>query len=77
MEKNAKKAEPKLSREIFVDTLVQSCLLSVKKAQKYGLAKNMIVLSIKSSDVQDMISATEKLNKKTDCPLHLGLTEAG
>lgn len=77
MEKNSKKAEPKTPREVFIDTLVQSCLLSIKKAQKYGLAKNMIVLSIKSSDVQDMISATERLSKKTDCPLHLGLTEAG
>jgi len=56
---------------VFIDSLVQSCLLSIKKAQKYGLAKNMIVISIKSSDVQDVISATEKLSKKTDCPLHL------
>jgi len=77
IQKNTQKSEPKSPRGIFVDTLVQSCLLSIKKAQKYGLVKNMIVISIKSSDVQDMIAATEKLSKKTDCALHLWLTEAG
>ena len=84
MEKNAKKPswlagrpDPKTPREVFVDSLVQSCVLSINKAQKYGLAKNMIVISIKSSDVQDVIAATEKLSNKTGCPLHLWLTEAG
>jgi len=67
----AGRPEPKTPREVFVDSLVQSCVLSINKAQKYGLAKNMIVISIKSSDVQDMIAATEKLSKKTGCPLHL------
>ena len=35
------------------------------------------VISVKSSDVQTMIEANRILAKKTDYPLHLGVTEAG
>lgn len=76
MEQNAKQANPKTDREVFIDSMVESCLLSVQKAQEFGLAKDKIILSVKMSDVQDMIEATQKLHEKIDCPLHLGLTEA-
>jgi (E)-4-hydroxy-3-methylbut-2-enyl-diphosphate synthase len=36
-----------------------------------------IVLSVKSSDVREMIAANRILAHKTDYPLHLGVTEAG
>jgi (E)-4-hydroxy-3-methylbut-2-enyl-diphosphate synthase len=36
-----------------------------------------IKLSVKSSDVTTMVEAYRELSKKTDCPLHLGVTEAG
>ncbi len=36
-----------------------------------------IVISIKSSNVKNMIEAYRLLAKKTDYPLHLGVTEAG
>lgn len=35
------------------------------------------VISIKSSDVQGMIKASRLVADKCDCPLHLGVTEAG
>jgi (E)-4-hydroxy-3-methylbut-2-enyl-diphosphate synthase len=71
IEKNSKSKNPKSDREIFLDSIVQSCLLSVEKAVEFGLDKNKIILSVKISDVQEMLSATEKLSEKTDCPLHL------
>ena len=77
MEENAKKEQPLADREVFIDSMVQSCLLSIKKAEEFGLAKDKIILSVKLSDVQDVIEASEKLSKLTDCPLHLWLTEAG
>lgn len=76
MEQNAKQSNKKSDREVFIDSMVESCLLSVKKAQEFGLAKDKIVLSVKMSDVQDMIEATRKLHEQIDCPLHLWLTEA-
>lgn len=36
-----------------------------------------IVISVKSSDVQNMITANRIIAEKTDYPLHLGVTEAG
>ena len=36
-----------------------------------------MAVSVKSSDVKTMIDAYRKLSEKTDCPLHLGVTEAG
>jgi (E)-4-hydroxy-3-methylbut-2-enyl-diphosphate synthase len=36
-----------------------------------------IKLSVKSSDVSTMVEAYRELSKKTDYPLHLGVTEAG
>jgi (E)-4-hydroxy-3-methylbut-2-enyl-diphosphate synthase len=36
-----------------------------------------ILISVKSSDVQNMIRANRILAEKTDYPLHLGVTEAG
>lgn len=77
MEENSKTSSPKSDKEVFVDSMVQSCLLSIKKAEEIWLSRNKIVLSVKISDVQEVISATEKLSKETDCPLHLWLTEAG
>jgi len=77
MEKNNKLPKPLSDKEVFIDSLVQSCLLSVQKAEEFWLPKNKIVLSIKISDVQDVIQATEKLSSKTDCPIHVWLTEAG
>ncbi len=36
-----------------------------------------IVISVKASNVADTLAAYRLLAEKTDCPLHIGLTEAG
>lgn len=38
---------------------------------------SQVVVSLKSSDVEETISANECFAKKSDVPLHLGVTEAG
>lgn len=77
MQKNSELPAPKEAREVFIDSMVESCVLSIKKAEEFGLARDKIILSVKISDVQDVIEASEKLSAQTNCPLHLGLTEAG
>jgi len=67
---------PKSDSEIFVETMVESAILSANKAMEFWLKKDKIILSVKVSDVQQMISAYEKLSSKVDFPLHLWLTEA-
>ncbi|MFH1720432.1 MAG: flavodoxin-dependent (E)-4-hydroxy-3-methylbut-2-enyl-diphosphate synthase [Patescibacteria group bacterium] len=57
------------------EALVESSLRWVKFFEKRGFKK--IVLSLKSSNVKDMIKAYELIAKKTAYPLHLGVTEAG
>ena len=58
-----------------VDKAVESLKYYVKLSEEYGL-KN-IVLSIKMSNVNEMIEAYEKVSNVFNYPLHLGLTEAG
>ena len=56
-------------------SLGESALKNVAILEKYGV--NDIVVSVKASDVSLMIKAYEYIAKKTDYPLHLGVTEAG
>jgi len=55
--------------------LVESALRSVDYLEDQGFT-NMKV-SLKSSDVSIMIDACREFSKKSDYPLHLGVTEAG
>ena len=55
--------------------LVESALKSHAFLKDAGC--EAIKLSVKSSDVTTMVEAYRELSKKTDCPLHLGVTEAG
>lgn len=80
MEENSKKETPLTENEILVKTLVKSMLDSARLAEKLGLPQNKIVLSVKTSEVQETIKATELLVKEMKDHLyaiHLGLTEAG
>lgn len=66
--------------DIRIKTLVKSTLDSAKLAEKLGLKHDKIILSVKVSDVQELIKAYELLVKKMGkkpYALHLGLTEAG
>lgn len=59
------------------EAMIQSALQSARFAEKLGLPKNKIVLSVKMSDVQDMVAVYQALAKRCDHVLHLGLTESG
>lgn len=82
MNKNAKLIKPKSDKEVIINAMVESALRSAVLAEKIGLPQNKIILSVKMSIVQDMITAYEllaekMLKNKHLYTLHLGLTEAG
>ncbi len=56
-------------------SLGESALKNVSALEKYGV--DNIVISVKASDVNLCIKAYEYVAKRTDYPLHLGVTEAG
>lgn len=60
---------------VTADALVESALRSIKIAQEEKFEN--LVISIKSSNVREVYEAYKKLNKLTDFPLHIGVTEAG
>ncbi len=57
------------------DGLVESALNNVKIIEELGY--DNIVISLKASNVQFALEAYEKVSKKTNYPLHVGITEAG
>ena len=77
MDENSKSSEPKDARDVMLDAIVASALLSAQAAESYGLARNRIILSAKVSTVQDLIDVYRSLASQCDYALHLGLTEAG
>ena len=62
-------------RENLVEAIVQSALKSVHLLEGFGFYD--IVLSLKSSDVRQMLAAYRRMAQLCDYPLHLGVTEAG
>ncbi len=77
MNKNAKLSKPKEAKEVTYHAMIESALRSAQYAGKLGIKKEKIVLSVKMSILQDMVSVYSKLAKECDYVLHLGLTEAG
>lgn len=57
------------------EALCESALYHIELLEKYDF--NDIVVSIKSSNVKNMIDAYTLLDTKCEYPLHLGVTEAG
>ncbi len=77
MDQNNELPEPKSSKEVMMDTMMESATRSTKLAEEVGLSSDKIIVSCKLSGVQDLIQAYTRLNDLIDYPLHLGLTEAG
>src|SRR5438445_7852822 len=77
MDENSKKPNPIDARSVTREAMVQSALLSAKRAEEIGLGRNRIILSAKVSAVQDLIAVYMDLGKRSDYAIHLGLTEAG
>ena len=61
--------------KVCPEALVESALRHVDILEKVNF--NDIVISIKSSDVMQMIASYRLISKKVDYPLHVGVTEAG
>lgn len=77
MDDNAKLSEPKTADEVLMDAMVESAITSAELAESYGLGHDKIILSAKVSNVQSLVRVYRDLAKRSDYPLHLGLTEAG
>jgi (E)-4-hydroxy-3-methylbut-2-enyl-diphosphate synthase len=58
-----------------VSALVKSALRNIELCEELGARD--LVLSLKSSDVLKTIAAYREASRKTDVPLHIGITEAG
>ena len=57
------------------ESLVSSALKHLAILENEGFRD--VVISVKSSSVTETIEAYRELSQQTDCPLHLGVTEAG
>ena len=57
------------------EALVESALGHARLLEKFGY--DQIVLSMKASNVRDTVDAARLMSKKSDYPLHIGVTEAG
>jgi (E)-4-hydroxy-3-methylbut-2-enyl-diphosphate synthase len=77
MDANAGLPEPRDSRDVMIEAMVESATRSAELAEATGLGHDRIILSAKVSGVRDLIDVYRILAARTDLPLHLGLTEAG
>ncbi|TVR15534.1 MAG: flavodoxin-dependent (E)-4-hydroxy-3-methylbut-2-enyl-diphosphate synthase [Balneolaceae bacterium] len=75
-ENNARKA-PKSSKEVMLDTMIESARRSTELAEDVGLPSDKIIVSCKMSGVQDLITVYKRVADVIPYSLHLGLTEAG
>jgi (E)-4-hydroxy-3-methylbut-2-enyl-diphosphate synthase len=65
------------SEEVINECMILSALQSTELALESGLRKDQIIISCKTSRPRDLIAVYRELSRRTDQPLHLGLTEAG
>ncbi len=77
MDANASRAQPLDAIGVMREAMVASAIESAARAEELGLSGDRIILSCKVSGVQDLIAIYRELSKRSDYPLHLGLTEAG
>jgi (E)-4-hydroxy-3-methylbut-2-enyl-diphosphate synthase len=77
MQENTDRELGKRSEDIINECMVLSAVQSTELALESGLRRDQIIISCKTSRPQDLIAVYRDLSRKTDQPLHLGLTEAG
>src|SRR2546425_12874859 len=77
MDQNARRSDPRDAREVMIEAMLASALRSAELAEECGLPHDRIILSAKVSGVQDLLEVYRRLARRSDYPLHLGLTEAG
>jgi (E)-4-hydroxy-3-methylbut-2-enyl-diphosphate synthase len=77
MQENTDRDLGRTSEEIINECMVLSAVQSTELALESGLRRDQIIISCKTSRPRDLIAIYRDLARKTDQPLHLGLTEAG
>jgi (E)-4-hydroxy-3-methylbut-2-enyl-diphosphate synthase len=77
MQENTDRALGRTSEEVINECMVLSALQSTELARDSGLRRDQIIISCKVSRPRDLIAVYRDLARRTDQPLHLGLTEAG
>ncbi|MEJ7697947.1 MAG: flavodoxin-dependent (E)-4-hydroxy-3-methylbut-2-enyl-diphosphate synthase [Candidatus Limnocylindrales bacterium] len=77
MDENAALPEPRDSRDVMIEAMLQSALRSAQLAEQTGMLHDRIIISAKVSGVRDLVDVYRILSARCDYPLHLGLTEAG
>src|SRR3989449_3448863 len=77
MDENARRSDPLDAREVMIEAMLASAMRSAELAEEAGLPHDQIILSAKVSGVQDLVEVYRRLARRSDYPLHLGLTEAG
>jgi len=77
MDENSSRENPKSSKAVMLDTMVESARRSTELAEDVGLPSDKIIVSCKMSGVQDLINVYQRIADDLPYALHLGLTEAG
>jgi len=77
MQENTDRELGKDSDQIYNECMVESALRSTELALENGLRRDQIIISCKTSNPANLIWVYRELAKRTEQPLHLGLTEAG
>ncbi len=77
MDANARAAEPRDAKDVYMEAMLESALRSAALAEETGLGHDRSVISAKVSQVPDLVEVYRRLGARCDYPLHLGLTEAG
>lgn len=77
MDENAESKMPLSVEKVMHEAIIQSAILSARRAEELGMGADKIILSAKVSQVQDLVAVYTELACRCDYATHLGLTEAG
>src|SRR5689334_13806416 len=77
MQENTDRGLGRTSDEIINECMVLSAVQSTELALESGMRRDQIIISCKTSRPRHLIEVYRALARRTDQPLHLGLTEAG
>ena len=77
MQENTDRDLGQTSEAIINECMILSAVQSTELALESGLRRDQIIISCKTSRPRDLIAVYRELSRRTEQPLHLGLTEAG
>ena len=77
MRENSEKGWGKDGEEIKAECMLLSALESTQMALDCGLGRDRVIISCKISKPPQLVALYRELSRRTEQPLHLGLTEAG